>query len=118
VFPLALSLWIFITLFNLAGRFNNFIKKLTPQGRPYSIINFMVVVELVRILIRPITLSIRLVSNIVAGHLLISILVNFLISSGYNRLFTLVVVINLLEIGVSIIQGYVFAMLLFMYHSD
>jgi ATP synthase subunit 6 len=118
VFPLSLSLWLSFILFNLSKRFFNFVKKLTPQGRPIPIMNFIVLVELVSILIRPITLSIRLVSNIVAGHLLISILVNFLLSSGYYRFFTIVVIMNLLEIGVSFIQGYVFSMLLFMYYFD
>jgi F-type H+-transporting ATPase subunit a len=118
VFPLSILLWTSFILFNLNKRFFGFVKKLTPQGSPYSIMNFMVLVELVSILIRPITLSIRLVSNIVAGHLLISILVSFLLSSGYYSFFTVVIIINLLEIGVSIIQGYVFSMLLFIYYSD
>lgn len=118
VFPLSFSLWLSFVLFNLNKRFVGFIKGLTPQGSPYPIINFIVLVELVRILIRPVTLSIRLVSNIVAGHLLMSILVNFLLSSGYYRSFVFVMIINLLEIGVSFIQGYVFSMLLFMYYSD
>jgi ATP synthase subunit 6 len=105
-------------LFNLSRRFFNSIKKLTPQGSPYSIMNFIVIVELVSILIRPITLSIRLTSNIVAGHLLISILVRFTLSSGYHRFFIVIVIMNLLEIGVSFIQGYVFSILLFMYYFD
>jgi len=117
VFPLSVLLWLSFVLFNLNKRFVGFVKSLTPQGSPYSIMNFIVLVELVRILIRPITLSIRLTSNIVAGHLLMSILVSFLLSSRYFRSFTIVMMINLLEIGVSFIQGYVFSILLFMYYS-
>jgi ATP synthase subunit 6 len=118
VFPMSMFLWLSFVLFGISKRFVDFVKKLTPQGSPYPIMNFMVLVELVSVLIRPVTLSIRLVSNIVAGHLLMSILVRFLLSSGYYRFFIVVLVMNVLEIGVSFIQGYVFSMLLFIYYSD
>jgi len=52
-------------------------KCVVPQGTPYVLTPFIVLIELTRILIRPITLSVRLSANITAGHLLLSILVSF-----------------------------------------
>merc|ERR1712158_293449 len=59
---------IFISLFILIV-FSNFIG-LFPIGTPYPLMPFIVLIEIVRRVIRPLTLSVRLAANMVAGHLL------------------------------------------------
>ena len=79
----------------------------------------MILIELVRNFIRPITLSVRLAANIVAGHLLIrlinrgdplSLSASIIIIGGLLLFF--------LEVGVAFIQGYVFSTLRVMYLSE
>ena len=78
----------------------------------------MVLIEVVRSLIRPITLSVRLAANIIAGHLLLTLLRN----SGEAAaapiialIISALVALSLLESAVAIIQAYVFSILRTMY---
>lgn len=63
-------------LFILTLRTNlgRFLSHLVPTGTPIFLIRFIVFIELIRNVIRPITLGVRLAANITAGHLLIALL--------------------------------------------
>jgi len=95
---------------------------LVPSGSPGGLIPFMVIIELVRSLIRPLTLSVRLVANIVAGHLLLTLLSSAATPhSGY--MVYLIVLISLvllrtLETAVATIQAYVFSVLSTLYLAE
>jgi F-type H+-transporting ATPase subunit a len=84
------------------------------------LINFIVIIELVRNIIRPITLSVRLCANIVAGHLLLRLLRNFSITSFtlFTISFSGIVILGLLEIAVALIQSYVFITLSSLYATE
>lgn len=75
----------------------------------------MVIIESLRSLIRPIRLSVRLVANIVAGHLLITLLSSSVRSKTRLRLLRVVilglVILRGLETAVALIQAYVFCVL-------
>merc|ERR1712087_823093 len=92
---------------------------LVPSGTPDVLIPLIVMIELVRNFIRPITLSVRLAANIVAGHLLIS-----LVNGGNITVITTPIIIVsgviliVLEVSVAFIQGYVFSTLSVMYFSE
>lgn len=119
---LSLSLWLRIIIYRIINYINNLLTHLTPQGTPVPLIPFIVIIESIRLIIRPLTLSIRLTSNIIAGHLLLSLLG----SSGQliSRLTLLNIIILsqillfILEIAVSLIQSYVFAILSTLYRRD
>jgi F-type H+-transporting ATPase subunit a len=94
---------------------------LTPQGTPFILILFIVLIETIRLIIRPITLAIRLTANIIAGHLLISLMG----SSGQSlRIIALSIMLRIqilliiLEIAVAFIQSYVFTILRTLYRSE
>jgi len=70
---LSLSIWIGIILYRIINYFNDLCSHLT-QGTPLILIPFIVIIETIRLIIRPITLAIRLTANINAGHLLISLI--------------------------------------------
>merc|ERR1711864_31213 len=105
-------------VYSTVKNINFFLSHLVPIGTPYPLIPFMVMIEIIRTVIRPITLSVRLAANIVAGHLLIVLirsplvrvrwLVLTLIISGLLLLLTL-------ELAVSFIQAYVFRTLISLY---
>jgi len=119
--PLAYTIWLAVVTFNLVSFFKYFLSHFIPLGTPIFLISFMVIVEILRNLIRPLALTFRLTANIIAGHLLISLVRGILITlnvvyflTGYFSQFFLVFI----EIGVSFIQAYVFFTLLLLYASE
>lgn len=95
------------------------ISHLVPSGTPVQLMNFIVLIETVRNLIRPITLSVRLSANMVAGHLLISLLGRFCLLRVGNLLsFPLILALSVLELGVSFIQAYVLITLVTLYSTE
>lgn len=119
-FSIRLRLWVSVVVFGWTNHFKKIIVHLTPTGTPNSLINFMVLIEIVRIIIRPITLSIRLSANIVAGHLLISLLSNFSIrNKTYIILsYPIIIALTTLELIVAIVQAYVFITLVTLYQNE
>lgn len=123
---LIFSLWISLRFwlgFILFGWIKNSIFifiHLVPIGTPFILIFFIVLIELIRNIIRPITLCIRLVANIVSGHLLLTLLGNFI--SNFLSIYFFVLIIQIillfLEIVVSLIQSYVFTILLILYLKE
>jgi F-type H+-transporting ATPase subunit a len=78
----------------------------------------MVLIELVRNIIRPVTLCVRLTANLIAGHLLMSLLGNALVRRGLAILFFVPILLTILEIAVSFIQAYVFITLVTLYATE
>jgi F-type H+-transporting ATPase subunit a len=94
---------------------------LVPQGTPPILIPFIVCIETIRNIIRPGTLAVRLSANIIAGHLLITLLGNTGPSLQISLITVLIVVqiaLLVLESAVSIIQSYVFAVLRTLYSRE
>jgi len=94
---------------------------LVPQRTPGVLIPFIVLIESVRNIIRPGTLAVRLTANIIAGHLLITLLGNQTSSrSGFilSLLINVQIILIVLELAVSIIQAYVFTVLITLYARE
>lgn len=120
-FTFSLVSWITYYLVLLSFGINQYLRHLLPLGTPYLLIPLMVLIELIRGIIRPLTLGVRLVANMVAGHLLIVLVRRpfarrgwAILSVGIRGLILLV----LLERGVSLIQGYVFSLLSSLYLAE
>jgi F-type H+-transporting ATPase subunit a len=94
---------------------------LVPSGTPYALMPFIVLIELTRNIIRPLTLSVRLAANIVAGHLLLTLL---RVNSPSLTVITLSLIVGrlvllcMLETAVAIIQAYVFSVLRTLYLNE
>jgi len=71
---LSLCLWVSIIIYRFINYLNDLLRHLTPQGTPFILMPFIVIIESIRLIIRPFTLSIRLTANIITGHLLLSLL--------------------------------------------
>lgn len=118
---IAITMWLLSILFRVTKKPKRLIIHLTPQGTPLQLINFIVIVEIIRTIIRPITLCVRLTANITAGHLLISLLRNFFLSLSKTSKFILALIpilLTILERRVAIIQAYVFTTLISLYAAE
>lgn len=94
---------------------------LVPQRTPAVLIPFMVLIESISNMIRPGTLAVRLTANIIAGHLLITLLGNQTSNRSGIILLILVnvqILLIVLELAVSIIQSYVFTVLITLYTRE
>nr|YP_009653386.1 ATP synthase F0 subunit 6 [Gasterophilus nasalis]QCG71532.1 ATP synthase F0 subunit 6 [Gasterophilus nasalis] len=118
---LALPLWVCFMLFGWINNTQHMFTHLVPQGTPAVLMPFMVCIETVSNMIRPGTLAVRLTANMIAGHLLLTLLGNTGPSLSSMLLLFLVVAqiaLLILESAVAIIQSYVFAVLSTLYSSE
>nr|YP_009642763.1 ATP synthase F0 subunit 6 [Aiolocaria hexaspilota]QCO91581.1 ATP synthase F0 subunit 6 [Aiolocaria hexaspilota] len=116
----ALPLWMSFMIYGWLINTYHMFAHLMPQGTPVILMPFMVCIETISNLIRPGTLAIRLSANMIAGHLLLTLLGNT--GSMVNIMIILVITIQILliilESAVAIIQSYVFAILSTLYSSE
>nr|UKE80192.1 ATP synthase F0 subunit 6 [Tegrodera latecincta] len=118
---LALPLWLSFMLFGWINHTIHMFAHLVPQGTPPILMPFMVCIETISNIIRPGTLAIRLSANMIAGHLLMTLLGNTgpsLSMMMVNLLVIIQILLLTLESAVSIIQSYVFAVLSTLYSSE
>nr|YP_009349848.1 ATP synthase F0 subunit 6 [Conocephalus melaenus]AQM39984.1 ATP synthase F0 subunit 6 [Conocephalus melaenus]ATL57809.1 ATP synthase F0 subunit 6 [Conocephalus melaenus] len=118
---LALPLWLSFMLFGWINHTQHMFAHLVPQGTPAALMPFMVCIETISTIIRPGTLAVRLAANMIAGHLLLTLLGNtgpLLTSSSLSILIIAQLALLLLECAVSIIQAYVFTILITLYASE
>nr|YP_009108328.1 ATP synthase F0 subunit 6 [Tenuibranchiurus glypticus]AIU94539.1 ATP synthase F0 subunit 6 [Tenuibranchiurus glypticus] len=118
---MALPLWVSFILFGWINHTQHMLGHLVPQGTPWLLMPFMVLIETISNIIRPGTLAIRLAANMIAGHLLLTLLGNMGPHLPHKLLPILIVpqiLLLLLESAVAIIQSYVFAILSTLYASE
>ena len=118
---LALPLWLGRIILSIIYQYNNLLAHLVPVGTPRFLIPVIVIIETVRNIIRPLTLSIRLAANIVAGHLLLTLLGSqgpLLSLFNLSLLIIGLFLLLLLEVAVACIQSYVFTILSSLYLNE
>nr|YP_009162854.1 ATP synthase F0 subunit 6 [Micrura bella]AKT74030.1 ATP synthase F0 subunit 6 [Micrura bella] len=124
-FSLASVLWFSLILSSAFYNFGTFLAMLLPAGAPLGLNPFLVLVESVSLLVRPITLSVRLAANMGAGHIVLSLLGNYLSSGIFMYSFFVVfsmlfveVFYFMFEVGICLIQSYIFFLLLNLYADE
>lgn len=118
---LALPLWLRFIIYGWLNHTQHIFAHLVPQGTPAILIPFIVCIETISNIIRPGTLAVRLAANIIAGHLLLTLLGNTGPSLTYSILSLLIIAqiaLLVLESAVAIIQSYVFAVLRTLYSRE
>nr|YP_010384967.1 ATP synthase F0 subunit 6 [Amusiotheres obtusidentatus]UPL64964.1 ATP synthase F0 subunit 6 [Amusiotheres obtusidentatus] len=118
---LSLPLWITIMMFGWIKHTQHMFAHLVPQGTPPLLMPFMVLIETISNIIRPGTLAVRLAANMIAGHLLLTLLGSTGPTLSSTILFFLIfsqILLLILESAVAIIQSYVFAVLSTLYTSE
>lgn len=124
-FSLGFTFWFSLILSSLFFKIDVFLAHFLPVGAPLVLNPFLVLVETLSVLMRPFTLSVRLVANMSAGHIVIGLVGIYfsssLVSSFYIYsvlLFSFQVFYFLFEFGISLIQAYVFSLLLILYSDE
>lgn len=118
---LALPMWLRFILYGWINHTQHIFTHLVPQGTPSVLIPFIVCIETISNVIRPGTLAVRLTANIIAGHLLLTLIGNTGNSLSTFLLSFLIfgqIALLVLESAVAIIQSYVFAILSTLYSRE
>nr|YP_010827538.1 ATP synthase F0 subunit 6 [Sinocentrus brevicornis]WFD60957.1 ATP synthase F0 subunit 6 [Sinocentrus brevicornis] len=113
---MALPMWLSFFIYGWLNKTQYMLMHLVPVGTPLYLMPFMVIIETISNLIRPGSLAVRLTANMIAGHLLMSLLGN-----NSSIMLIVILVFNLLlmfETAVSLIQSYVFMILMTLYSSE
>jgi len=119
---ISLPIWAGLMLYGWLNSPSHMLAHLIPQRTPPVLIPFIVLIETTSNVIRSATLAIRLTANIMAGHLLITLLGNQVASN--ERLVITPVIVSIpiilltLEIAVATIQAYVFSVLITLYSGE
>lgn len=121
---LGLPLWIALIISSFSNSPSQFTAGLLPGGAPDWLNPFLVLIETTSIIIRPITLSFRLVANIRAGHILLGLIgiyasaAIFSSIKAFSFLIALQTFYTLFEMAICLIQAYIFCLLLSLYADD
>nr|ALO20694.1 ATP synthase F0 subunit 6 [Tiaropsis multicirrata] len=124
-FGLAFGVWIGVTILGFYRYRSSFFSMFMPTGAPLGLSPLLVIIEIASNISRPIALGMRLAANLTAGHILLAILADFsckLLFYSYSliNLFPILIIMfmTILEIGVLVIQAYVFCLLSMIYLKD
>jgi F-type H+-transporting ATPase subunit a len=126
-FAMAFFVFIGVTLIGFITHGVKFLGFFVPHGAPWYLLLILVPIEIISYLSRPISLSVRLFANMVAGHTMLKVFGGFVVSlgalSGVMAVgsilpFAFIVALTGLELLVACLQAYVFAILTCLYLND
>jgi F-type H+-transporting ATPase subunit a len=118
---LALVVFIGVTIIGFAKHGLHFLGLFAPSGVPLWIMPFLVPIEVFSYFVRPVSLSLRLFANMMAGHTMLKVIAGFVVMLGvwFGWVpFAFVVILTAFEILVAVLQAYIFAILACVYLND
>ena len=119
-FALAAVVFIGVTILGFVKHGMHFFAFFVPPGAPLAMWPLLIPIEVISYLSRPISLSVRLFANMLAGHTLLKVIAGFIGVMGVFGVLPLALVVALtgLEILIAFLQAYVFAILTCLYIND
>jgi len=126
-FALAMLVILTVVLYGFFKHGARFLKLFVPSGVPVIILPLVTAIEIISFLSRPISLSVRLFANMLAGHITLKVFAGFIVSmvalgplgvGGSVLPLIMTVAITALEFLVAFLQAYVFTVLTCMYLND
>jgi len=126
-FALAMLVILVVVIYGIYKHGLHFFGLFVPKGVPMVIVPLVTMIEILSFLSRPVSLSVRLFANLLAGHITLKVFAGFVVSLGVlgpigvvGAILPLVMTIGLtgLEFLVAFLQAYVFAVLTCMYLND
>ena len=119
-FALAITIFLGVTVLAFVKHGVGFFKFFAPAGIPLLIMPLLIPIEIISYLSRPISLSVRLFANMMAGHTLMKVFGGFVIQMSLFGVLPLTFLVALtgLEMLIAFLQAYVFAILTCLYIND
>jgi F-type H+-transporting ATPase subunit a len=126
-FALAMLVILTVIIYGVWRNGAKFLRLFVPAGVPGYVLPIVVPIEVVSFLSRPVSLSVRLFANILAGHITLKVFAGFVVTLGSLGFLgwlgallplTMTVALTALELLVSVLQAYVFAVLTCLYLND
>lgn len=119
-FALAMVVFILITIVGFVRHGRHYFRLFFPEGAPLAVAPILIPIEIISYCMRPITLSVRLFANMLAGHVILKVFAGFTIALGLFGVAPLAVNIAVtgFEFFVACIQAYIFTILTCLYLHD
>jgi len=119
-FAMALAVFTFVTLLAIVKHGFRFFSFFVPPGAPMAMWPLLIPIEVISYLSRPVSLSVRLFANMLAGHTLLKVFAGFVVALGFAGIVPLLFIVALtgLEILIAFLQAYVFTILTCLYIND
>ena len=119
-FALAFIIFVGVTILGFVKHGFHFFSFFVPPGTPLPMYPLLIPIEIISYLSRPISLSVRLFANMLAGHTLLKVIAGFVWALGVFGILPLAFVVALtgLEILIACLQAYVFTILTCLYIND
>jgi F-type H+-transporting ATPase subunit a len=122
IFFLSCSLWLSVFFIGVLRHQVEFFRLFVPEA-PFFVLFILIPIEIVSYAIRALSLALRLSANILAGHILVFIISNFIMNMSALKFWFLSICVILflvlvLELGVAFVQAYVFTVLFCIYLND
>ena len=120
-FAMAAVVFVGVTVIGFVHHGARFLRFFVPEGVPAPLLAILVPIEVLSYFVRPVSLSLRLFANMMAGHTMLKVFGGFVVALGFIggwAPLALIVALTGLEIGIALLQAYVFAVLSCLYLND
>lgn len=119
-FSMALTVFIGVTVIGFVKHGAGYLRLFAPAGVPWALMPVLVPIEVMSYFVRPVSLSLRLFANMMAGHTMLKVFAGFVTALGLLGIAPLAIMVALtgLEIGIALLQAYVFTILSCLYLHD
>nr|UFK32274.1 ATP synthase F0 subunit 6 [Eurhadina fusca] len=115
---MALPMWMALMMYGWINKTNMMFCHLVPTSTPGILMPFMVIIETISNIMRPGSLAVRLTANMIAGHLIMTLLGNNWSTIMIISLMCVFISLMIFEMAVALIQSYVFMTLMTLYSSE
>ncbi len=120
-FALSMVVFIYITIVGFKKRGIGFLRIFLPRGTPWWLAPIIIIIKLLTYLVRPVSLSIRLAANMIAGHTVIKVIAGLIVNMNVLFIpapFLFIIALIGFEVFVAVLQAYIFTILTCVYLSD
>jgi len=119
-FAMAVTIFIGVTVIGLVRHGLHFFSLFVPSGTPLILAPLLIPIEIISYFVRPVSLSVRLFANMMAGHTMMKVFGTFTAMLGLLGAAPIVLLVALtgFEIMVAVLQAYVFTVLTCLYLND
>ena len=119
-FAMAATIFVGVTVIGLVRHGLHFFSLFVPSGTPLILAPLLIPIEIISYFVRPVSLSVRLFANMMAGHTMMKVFGGFTVLLGVLGVAPIILLVALtgFEIMVAVLQAYVFTVLTCLYLND